>query len=346
MRFSLISARGPSVCGVAGLLLLYFVVGAGASEYRGQVVFNGLGVPGAVVTASQGGKRHGTITDAQGSYLFPDLSDGVWSISIEMQAFSPLQRDVTIGPALEAGKWELSLLPADQIKGLQTPAAPATSAAPSTPQASSIPKKNTRGTPATTINTSTPFQRADLNATRAAATAQGNMDEVPASSPTNDAQNPTDLSERAADGFLINGTANNSASSPFAIRQAFGNTRRGTRSLYSGMFSLVFDNSALDARSYSLTGMNTEKPSYNHLQGTFSFGGPLRIPHLVKNGPTFYVGYQFTRNRNVRTESGLVPTLAERNGDLSDKSSIRQTGFHSMATRSRQIELVRKPDTF
>lgn len=306
-----------AVCGVAGLLLLSLAVGAGASEYRGQVVFNGYGVPGALVTASQGGKRFGAITDAQGSYLFPDLSDGIWSVSIEMQAFSPMQRDVTIGPASEPGKWELSLLPAEQIKGLQTLAPTGTSATPAVPQANPVPKKNSKGSPTTPTNTSTPFQRADLNATRTVAPARGSMDEVPASSPANDAQNPSDLNEQAADGFLINGTANNSASSPFAIRQAFGNTRRGTRSLYSGMSGLVIDNSALDAQSYSLTGANTGKPAYNHLQGTFSFGGPLRIPHLVRNGPNFYVGYQFTRNRNVRTESGLVPTLAERSGDLS-----------------------------
>jgi len=76
-------------------------------------------------------------------------------------------------------------------------------------------------------------------------------------------------------------------------------------------------NSALDARPYSLAGIDTQRPAYNQIQGMFSFGGPLRIPRLVRNGPDFYVNYQFTRNRNVLTQTGLMPTQAERNGDLS-----------------------------
>ena len=75
-------------------------------------------------------------------------------------------------------------------------------------------------------------------------------------------------SQRAADGLLINGSVNNGASSPFAQLQAFGNNRRGVRSLYNG--SLGFNNldiSGLDARNYSLTGQDTPKPGYNHFTG-------------------------------------------------------------------------------
>ena len=48
-----------------------------------------------------------------------------------------------------------------------------------------------------------------------------------------------------------------------------------------------------------------------------SFGGPLKIPRLLKNGPIFVVNYQWTRNRNATTESGLVPTALERDGNFS-----------------------------
>jgi hypothetical protein len=43
----------------------------------------------------------------------------------------------------------------------------------------------------------------------------------------------------------------------------------------------------------------------------------LRIPHLVHNGPNVFVNYQWTRNRNASTQSALMPTAAERNGDFS-----------------------------
>ena len=43
-----------------------------------------------------------------------------------------------------------------------------------------------------------------------------------------------ELERDAADGFLINGSVNNGAASPFAQTRAFGNNRPGQRTLYSG----------------------------------------------------------------------------------------------------------------
>ena len=80
--------------------------------------------------------------------------------------------------------------------------------------------------------------------------------------------------------------------SPFALAQAFGNNRRGLRSLYNGSLAFIDDNSALDARSYSLTGQDTSKPYYDHLQIVGNLGGPLRIPRLIRNGGNFFVAYQ------------------------------------------------------
>jgi len=301
------------------LALLFAVTGAKAAEYRGRVIFNGLGVPGASVTASQGDQKFAAITDAQGVYLFPDLPEGTWNIRVEMQAFSPLQREVPIGPDTSAGTWELTLLPIDQVPGLQTPP-PSTAVQSSQPDsetnASRGKDSDKKGDSAVPTSTQTPFLRADVNATGALTQTQAGSDTVSAS-PESGNQNPEELSQRAADGFLINGTANNSASSPFAMSGAFGNVRGGNRPLYSGNIGFVIDHSALDARPYSLAGINTDRPTYNHMQGMFTFQGPLRIAHLIRNGPTVYLSGQFSRNRDVRTESGLMPTLAERSGDLS-----------------------------
>ena len=74
----------------------------------------------------------------------------------------------------------------------------------------------------------------------------------------------------------------------------------------------------LDARPYSLSGLNTPKAAYNRITGIFTLGGPFKIPHLLPRGPTFFVAYEWTRNHTAETESGLVPTAAERTGDLSD----------------------------
>ncbi len=129
--------------------------------------------------------------------------------------------------------------------------------------------------------------------------------------------------ELAADSFLINGSANNGAASPFAGFPAFGNNRRGPRSLYSGNFGLIANHSALDARNYSLTGQNTPKAQYSRFEGVFSLGGPIKIPKLLtRNGPNFTFNYQWLRNRNATVESALMPTEAERRGDLRSRPNI------------------------
>ncbi len=135
-----------------------------------------------------------------------------------------------------------------------------------------------------------------------------------------------DLAQRALDGLLINGSVNNGAASPFAQSAAFGNNRNGGRGLYNGGIGLIFDNSALDARPFSLTGQNTPKVAYNRMTGVATLGGPLKIPHSLRNGPNFFVAYQWTRNRDATTQSALMPTVAERGGVFSNPIRDPLTG--------------------
>lgn len=125
------------------------------------------------------------------------------------------------------------------------------------------------------------------------------------------------LSQRAADGLLINGSVNNGATSPLAQFAAFGNARSGAGGLYNGGIGFIFDNSALDARPYSLSGQDSPKAAYNRVTAVATFGGPLNIPHLLAHGPNSFVGYQWTRNSDAAALSALMPDAAERAGDLS-----------------------------
>jgi len=282
--------RGPNafLCLALPALTLFPLLGA---EHHGLVKFGGLPVPGATVTASRGEKKLGTLTDQQGAYSFADLQDGVWAIQVEMLCFAPVKQDVNVASGTPPLEFELKLLPLDEIKAAAGPV--------------------TIQTTATPTKAPSAFQRTGLNASSAAPAPA-----TPAAEPQ-ETETANDLSQKAAAGFLINGTINNGASSPFSLSPAFGNNRRGPRSLYSGGIGIMLDNSALDARSFSLTGQDTPKPAYTHLQGTVSFGGPIRIPHLIRNGPNFFVGYQWTRNRTASTQSTLMPTQLERNGDFS-----------------------------
>ncbi|MBZ5632251.1 MAG: carboxypeptidase-like regulatory domain-containing protein [Acidobacteriia bacterium] len=303
----------------SALFIALLVLGAAVlpllgSEHHGTVKFGGLPLPGATVTAKQGDKSFGAITDLEGRYSFADLPDGSWTIQVEMPLFAPLQQDVTVAASAAAAEWDLKLLPAEQINAMVTPASPRLQVA-ETPTPSAAPPKpprNGKAAPAPT-NTTTAFQRTDLNAAPAA----NNNSPAPAAD-SGVPQDASALSQRAADGLLINGSVNNGASSPFAQLQAFGNNRRGVRSLYNGNLGFSLRNSSLDARTFSLTGQDTPKPGYNQMQGLASFGGPVKIPGLIKrNGPNFNVNYQWTHNRNASTTPGLMPTPAMRTGDFS-----------------------------
>lgn len=78
------------------------------------------------------------------------------------------------------------------------------------------------------------------------------------------------------------------------------------------------DNSALNAKPFSITGQDIAQPAY--AQGRFGvvLGGPLVIPKIVKDQATlFFLSYTGTRAKNPYTAVETVPTLLERQGDFS-----------------------------
>ena len=293
-----------------------------ASEHHGIVKFAGLPVPGATITATMGDKKLVAITDLQGLYAFADLADGVWNVQVEMLCFATLNKEVAIAPNAPSPEWELKLLPFDEIKAAapapprdtpppaSTPAAaPQTAGAPTSPaptlvEKAAAPKKGSkaaRGAAAASAANSRPgFQRADLNASGA----------PPAEEPA--AAGIDEATPGASDALLVNGSVSNGVE-----RRAIGNFRKGPGSGYRGDLSSIIDSSALNARSYSFTGQDTPQSPYTHVRFGGSFGGPLSIPHLFRtNNGNFFVGYQGMRNRNASTQAGLMPTAAERSGDV------------------------------
>jgi len=79
------------------------------------------------------------------------------------------------------------------------------------------------------------------------------------------------------------------------------------------------DNAALDAQSYSLTGREAAKASYNQLRFGAFVGGPLKVPGLFdwSKSTFFTVGWSGTRGGTPYDAFSTVPTVAERNGNFS-----------------------------
>src|SRR5277367_3259954 len=254
-----------------------------ASEYHGRVIFGGLPVPGATIKATRDNKTVVAVSDQQGNYSFADMADGTWQIEVAMQCFSTIDQTVTIAPNAPAATWELKLLSLDQImaeaKAVKAEPKPVLSV-----RESAAPAKVDAPKPSDSAGVEKPKPQ----------------EEVPSPS----------------DGLLVNGSVNNAATSQFSLAPAFGNNRSGKKGLYTGGIAAILDNSATDARPYSLSGQSVPKADYNRVTFLATVGGPMNIPHFLPHGPNFFVAYQWTRRGDATTLTGLVPTEAERNGDL------------------------------
>jgi hypothetical protein len=263
-------------------LMLCAAVPAAGSPYRGVVRFGGLPLPGATIKATQGSKTATAVSDQQGSYQFDDLADGKWTIEVEMQCFATIHAEVTVVPNMPAAAWELKLLPVDRLIASAQITQPLREL-PQAPSAALVKK---------------PDQQS----------AQSSAPEMP--------KEPQEENEQSADGYLVQGSVNNAATSQYATNSAFGNTRSGSKALYTGGFAAIEQNSTLNARPYSQSGIEAPKPAFNDFNGVATLQGPIKIGQWLPRGPNFFVSYQWTRNGSSVINAGLVPTEAEQAGNL------------------------------
>ena len=285
-------------------VLLASATAARASEFHGVVTFGGLPVPGATVAVTQGGKKIVTVTDTQGFYSFPTLGDGAATVEVTMTGFAAMKQDVTIAAGGETAKFELKLLTLEQMRADLKPVV-------------SAPFTETQAR-SEIVKTSEAPRVAPERAAAAAAP-------------------PEEVANRAADGLLVNGSVNNAATSQFTLAPRFGNTASG-RSLYSFSVFAQGSSSALNAKTYSLAGVNTAKPNTDQLTGGINVQGPLKIPGVLRNGPNIYAGYVRTRSSTATTVTGLVPTAAEDAGNLS--GVLTPTGGNIYVPAAAQLALL------
>lgn len=92
-------------------------------------------------------------------------------------------------------------------------------------------------------------------------------------------------------------------------------TKSGTNQFHGSLFEYL-QNDVLDATILNFTSKAPKR--FNTFGG--SLGGPVTIPHLYsgRDKTFFFVDYEGNRRRTASPEQDLVPTLAERNGNLSD----------------------------
>lgn len=96
----------------------------------------------------------------------------------------------------------------------------------------------------------------------------------------------------------------------------FGNFRRRNQQI-RGQLSYTLQNSALNAKPFSLNGLDIPQAAYAQNRFSLIVGGPLVIPRIVKDPATqFFLTYFGTRQRSPRLFTETVPTASEREGDF------------------------------
>jgi hypothetical protein len=99
------------------------------AELSGRILFSGLPVPGATVTATHGDRAATTVSGADGAFRIAGLRSGVWMLRVEMRGFVTVTRQTTL-PAAEPLTVALVMKPYRDIMGLLTSPARVEPAAP------------------------------------------------------------------------------------------------------------------------------------------------------------------------------------------------------------------------
>src|SRR5205823_8303235 len=107
---------------IVSAIAIGFVQSVAAADHVGRVLFGSVTVPGVTVTATQGDERRSTVTDEQGIYRLTNLTDGVWTLELEMLGFETLTAHVAVSPDAAPSTFQLKLRPFDAIAADHPPA--------------------------------------------------------------------------------------------------------------------------------------------------------------------------------------------------------------------------------
>ena len=106
-------------------------------------------------------------------------------------------------------------------------------------------------------------------------------------------------------------------------------TKSGSNHFHGSLFEYL-QNNAFDASPYGSTSGKAPK-HFNTFGG--SLGGPVMIPHLYSGKSTFFFfDYEGNRRSTATFQQALVPSLADRTGNLSDICGPTITNINPTAT--------------
>jgi hypothetical protein len=328
-------------------------------EITGTVRSGKTPLPGATVTAANTltGKKFSVATAANGAYTFTGLPRGRYVVRVEFMGFATQTQEVTLKPETPAGKFDAELILASRQQGEQGDAALAAAAIAAAGRGfQSLAVQNTLGAltgdalggGAAGMNggaaggdvSTLPMNGAGVDSGTESVSisgAQGRTQDFGGGNEEDIEQRIQEFRERAQREGLIPGAQGGGATGsgsggggaagggpggfgggggPITI----GRLGRNFNVNQPHGFLYFSDNdAALDARPYSLTGVETPKASYNFARFGANVGAPLNIPKIFNGGSKwfYFVGWNGSRGSTPYDSYSTVPTAAERAGDFS-----------------------------
>jgi hypothetical protein len=313
-------------------------VQAPSFEIAGTVRSGKTPLPGVTVTASNTltGKKFSVATSSNGTYTFTGLPRGRYVVRIEFMAFAAQTQEVVLKPETPSGKFDAEMILASRQQEQTNSGVAALVAAGRGFQSLSIDSalSSLAGRAAGGLGTATsdvpalPLNGAGAEGPTESVSitgAQGRTQDFGSGGEDDLEQRIQEFRERAQrEGGLQGGGPGGGGSGggggggggPIGIMRL----PRGFNINQPHGFLYVSDNeAALDAKPYSLKGLDTPKASYNFARFGANLGGPLNIPKIFNGGNKwfFFAGWNGTRGSTPYDAFSTVPTLAERSGDFS-----------------------------
>ncbi len=334
------------------LILVLWLAGTALKAQTGFVKSANTPIPGATVTALVANQKFVTTTDRDGRYVLPTAADGECSLEVRMFGFEPAAKKGTCAVA-EKVDFNLQLQESPMVRRMARLGAGQGSGSTIESQLQSeinAPQNTPSPPPVDGQNSNEAFLVSGSLSQGLASNGRPDFAMLemgpggPAGNPFN-AQNVPGFgggSEggtggRGGGGF---GGRGGPGGGPGFGRGGhgrpgaqFGN-RRGPSSIH-GMAFFTLDNSALNAKPFSITGQQVQQPAYAQSRFGFLLGGPLVIPKIIKDQSTFfYLNYTGTRSRQPNAFVETVPSALERQGNFSQ--SVQSGGpvqIYDTATR-------------
>jgi trimeric autotransporter adhesin len=317
----------------------------------GVVKFAGQPVPGATVSARAGKQTVSTTTDESGRYELPQLAPGTYTLEVQMFGFQAARKQIQINAESQPVEWSLELQPRPKEPAQRSEPQQAGFRAVATNAAD--PSAATPAPQDESAQTSEGGNEAFLVNGTLSGGLQNGQDDFGLRGPVDQIQGPPGGFPGAGangqpgpggpgggrfgggGGFGPGGFGGGRGGGGGRGQRGdqrggnggfIGNRANRGRQGINGQASFSLNNSALNARPYSLTGQDIPQAAYAQARANIEVGGPLRIPKLLKKDTNtfFFVSYVATRAKNPYKNVATVPPAAERSGDF---SQLMANGF-------------------